>query len=82
MSTKLGMCIHLNIRMIHVKGGHAPGSFWAKILEEIAILSLWTQLLLEFSSDIYQTWSMHSPKHKNKTCVHVEGVHRRGSFWV
>ena len=57
-----------NTKMIHVKGGHAPGSFWVKNLEKIAILSLWTQLLLEFSSDIYQTWYVHSPKHKDDPC--------------
>ena len=68
MSTKLGICIHPNTKMIHVKGGHAPGSFWVKNLEKIAILSLWTQLLLEFSSDIYQTWYVHSPKHKDDPC--------------
>ena len=68
MSIKLGICIHPNTKMIHVEGGHAPGSFWVKNLEKIAILSLWTQLLLEFSSDVYQTWYAHSPKHKNDSC--------------
>ena len=54
MSIKLGICIHPNAKMIHVKVGHAPGSFWVKNLEKIVILSLWTQLLFEFSSDVYQ----------------------------
>ena len=50
------------------KGVTAPGSFWVKNLEKIAILSLWTQLLLEFSLDIYQTWYVHSPKHTDDPC--------------
>ena len=42
--------------------------FWVKYLENFTILSLWTQLLLEFSSDVYQTWYVHSPKHKDDPC--------------
>ena len=37
MSTKLGICIHLNIRMMHVKGGHALGSFWVKNFENFVL---------------------------------------------
>ena len=65
MSTLLGICIHSSTMMIHMKGGHAPGSFWVKNLEKNMILSLWTQLFLEFSSDIYLTWYVHLPKHKD-----------------
>ena len=51
--------------MIHVEGGHAPGSFWVKNLEKIAILSLSGHLLLEFKSDRLQTWYVYSSKHKD-----------------
>ena len=57
-----------NTKMIHVKGGHAPGSFWVKNLEKIEIFSLWTQLLLEVSLNVYQTWYMYSSKYKDGPC--------------
>ena len=44
------------------------GSFWAKNLENFTILSLWTQLLLEFTSDVHQTWYMYSSKYKDDPC--------------
>ena len=78
MSTLLGICIHSSTMMIHMKGGHAPGSFWVKNLEKDMILSLWTQLFLEFTSDVHQTWYMYSSKYKDDPLE--KGVRLRGHF--
>ena len=59
------MCIHPYTRMILVKRGHAPGSFGVKNFEKIAVLSLSGYLLLEFMSDVLQTWYVYSPIHKD-----------------
>ena len=59
------------------------GVFWVKYLENFTTLSLWTQLLLEFSSYVFQTWYVHSPKHKDDPCE--KGSRSRviyGSFWA
>ena len=47
------MCIHPNMVLDEFKGILDLTPFWVKNLEKIAILSLWTQLLLEFLLDIY-----------------------------
>ena len=78
MAIKLGMCVHPNTVLDEFKGIIDLTPFWVENLENFTIMSLWTQLLLEFTLDVSQTWYMHSSKYKDDPWE--KGVRLRDHF--